>query len=37
MYVTGVDDRNAREWIFILDAQRGVVAKAERHARWGYR
>ena len=29
MYVNGVDDKNAREWIFILDAQRGVVAKAE--------
>src|ERR1700728_4877177 len=29
MYVTGMDDKNAREWIFLLDAQRGVVAKAE--------
>jgi hypothetical protein len=29
MYVAGVDDKNAREWIFLLDAQRGVVANAE--------
>jgi len=29
MCVTGMDDKNAREWIFVLDAQRGVVAKAE--------
>jgi hypothetical protein len=29
MYMAGVDDKNARDWIFILDAQRGVVAKAE--------
>ena len=29
MYMGGVDGSNAREWIFILDAQRGIVAKAE--------
>src|ERR1700749_2390892 len=29
MYMTGMGDKNAREWIFLLDAQRGVVANAE--------
>jgi hypothetical protein len=29
MYMAGVGDKNAREWIFLLDAQRGVVANAE--------
>jgi len=29
MYMAGLDDKNAREWIFLLDAQRGVVANAE--------
>jgi len=29
MYMTGLDDKNAREWMFVLDAQQGIVANAE--------